>query len=363
MTNYGLTIETLSPVHIGAGGPDLRRNIDFAIFNNILYLLNVDAVLEQILPENPNDRLYQQILNTPDLGSFLTADLLSKHPELYYYKLEGVSKLDTMRPVIKHWTHAPYIPGSSLKGALRSAWVRQHYQQRNLTLDIQQLSDKKERAFQTQEARLLSPKASRPSQAPNYDLFRAIQLSDSQSAPDDALRLYNAVVFPAANQGIPLDLEAIKPRVALQARIKFDDYILEKQARQFGVHEQGFSVESLKQAWREQGLVRIQQELTFWTGRREGEHLQQFFSNLAQQANAAPDNCFYIDIGWGTGWKSKTLGDIIKTPQLVQLMRRYRLSRKEYREGDRFPKTRRAARDTKGALRVPFGWVKVIMQP
>ncbi|MBM7846601.1 type III-A CRISPR-associated RAMP protein Csm5 [Herpetosiphon giganteus] len=361
MSVHSLTIETLSPVHIGAGGPDLRRNIDFAIFGKTLYMLNIDAVLEAMLPENPNDRYYQQILNAPDLGSLVTAEQLSKHPELYYYKLEGVSKLETMRPAIKQWTNAPYIPGSSLKGALRSAWVRQQYQQRNLSLDLDRLNDRREWAFQGQEARLLSPKAPRPAQVPNYDLFRAIQVSDSQAAPDDSLRLYNAVVFPAANQGIPLDLEAIKPRMTLQARIKFDDYILETQAKHFGVHEQGFSFEALKQAWREQGIARIQQELTFWMNRREGEHVQQFFSNLEQQANTAPENCFFIDIGWGTGWKSKTLGDVIKTPQLAKLMQRYRLTRKEYREGDRFPKTRRAARDTNGNLRVPFGWIKVTL--
>ena len=83
MSVHSLTIETLSPVHIGAGGPDLRRNIDFAIFGKTLYMLNIDAVLEAMLPENPNDRYYQQILNAPDLGSLVTAEQLIKHPELY----------------------------------------------------------------------------------------------------------------------------------------------------------------------------------------------------------------------------------------------------------------------------------------
>ncbi len=360
MSVHSLTIETLSPVHIGAGGPDLRRNIDFAIFGKTLYMLNIDAVLEAILPENPNDRYYQQILSTPDVGSFLSEELLRNNPKLYHYQTsEFKPKADILRPVIKHWTHSPYIPGSSLKGALRTAWVRQQYQQHNLNLDVRQLEGKYA-AFRKQEARLLSPKAPRPALVPNYDLFRAIQISDSQPSSDNSLTLYNALVFPASNKGIPIVLEAIKPRITLQARIKFDDYILKTQAKQFGVHEQGFSFEALKQAWREQGIARIQQELTFWTNRREGEHVQQFFSNLEQQANAAPENCFFIDIGWGTGWKSKTLGDVIKTPQLSQLIHQYELSRK-HNVGDRFPKTRRAVCDLNDHLKRPFGWIKVTL--
>jgi CRISPR-associated protein Csm5 len=359
MATYRLDIETVSPVHIGSGRPELRRNLDFAVFGQTLYMLNSDAVLDRILPTDEDHPQFQKILNASSLAGFIDAELLESDPSLYLYKLQGKSALESVRAATKNAYGQAYIPGSSLKGALRSAWVRQVYQQRGLVLDVDRMNDRREWAFQDLESDLLSPQARRPAQRPNYDLFRALQIADSQPAPEDSLRLYNAVVFPAGPRGIPIDLEGIKPRVAIQSRLKVDEYILHTRAEEFGVAAQQFSFENLVQAWREQGMQRIAQELAFWERRSGGERLLEFFSGLEKQASAAEANTFFIEVGWGAGWKSKTLGNLISGPTLARVMSRYRLTRNPYREGDAFPKTRRAARDAQDVLRVPFGWLKV----
>ena len=359
MTTYAVTLETVSPLHIGSGRPDLRRDLDFVVLGQDLYMLDSNAVLDAILPASDTHPQYAAILNASSFAGYVDAKLLADNPHLYFYKIQGISKLETMRAATKNVLGQPYIPGSSLKGALRTAWIRSVYTQRNLEFNVAGLTDRREWAFQDSEARLLSPMATRTAQRPNYDLFRAIQVADSQPAPDDSLRLYNAVVFPAGPKGIPIDLEGIKPRVALAGRIKVDDYILTTKAREFGVESQRFTLSNLLQAWREQGIARIQQEIAFWTGRNDGKNVLEFLTSLEQTAQTAAANTFMIEVGWGTGWKSKTLGDIIKEPALSRVMNKYRLSRNEHRAGDPFPKTRRAARDRNGVLQRPFGWVKV----
>jgi CRISPR-associated protein Csm5 len=358
MATHTLTIETVSPVHIGSGRPELRRNLDFVVFGQTLYMLNSDAVLDRILPEDERHPQFQKILNATSLAGFIDAELLESDRSLYLYKLQGKSALEAVRAATRNAYGQAYIPGSSLKGALRSAWVRHVYQQRGMALDLDRMNSRREWAFQDLEADVLSPKAQRPSQRPNYDLFRALQIADSQPAPEDSLRLYNAVVFPAGPKGIPIDLEGIKPRVAIQSRLKVDEYILNTKAREFGVADQGFSFESLLHAWREQGRQRITQELAFWERRTGGEQVLEFFTNLEKQAAAADTNMFFIEVGWGAGWKSKTLGNLISGPALGRVMSKYRLTRNPYREGDAFPKTRRAAQKD-DVLQRPFGWIKV----
>ena len=361
MTLLNITLETASPIHIGSGGADLRRDIDFAVFDQHLFMFDMDAVFNYILDQD-NDRMIEQLQKTHNIASFFShPKIFEQHPELYRYKLQGFPKLEQVRAAVKTVHGLPYIPGSSLKGALRTAWIRWNYAQRNLAVNVAQLNDRREWAFQQQEARLMSPKARQRSEYPNYDLFRAIQVADSQPAPDDSLRLYNAVVYPAGPKGIPIDIEGIKPRVVMQGRIKVDDFILQTKADRFGVADQHFTLEHLKRAWREQGMKRIGEEIVFWTGRDQGAKVLDTLIKIEQNAKTADENTFFIEVGWGTGWKSKTLGHVIKDNDLARVISKYRLSRSNEPHAERFPKTRRAARDGSGVLRVPFGWLKVTL--
>lgn len=361
MSIHTLTLETVSPIHIGAGGPELRREMDFAVIGGYIYMLNTPAVLNEILPADPLHDLYQTIFTTAKISDYLTLEMLEQKPELYLYRIKGDSRLQQLRPLIKTVYGRAYIPGSSLKGALRTAWLREQFATQHHEVNLNDLNDRREWAFQPEEARMLSPEAPRAAMRPNYDLFRAVQVTDSQPFDDDAIRLYNAVVFPAGPKGIPIDLEGIKPRVTTQVRLKLDDYILHDNAKKFGADKANFNADMLLQAWKHQGEERIRQELVFWTGRQGGEQVLAVYLAMQQAAAAAPANIFYIETGWGTGWNSKTMGYTIKRATLEQIMTRFQLSRSSNPNADNFPKTRRAAIDTTQLPRVPFGWLKVTL--
>jgi CRISPR type III-A-associated RAMP protein Csm5 len=94
--------------------------------------------------------------------------------------------------------------------------------------------------------------------------------------------------------------------------------------------------------------------------------LREFYADLETTHAALPDGAFLLNIGWGSGWEVKTIGDLLRTALgddgFVQLRQRYRLGA-DPRTGQMhlnapFPKTRRIAYEG-GAPRWPLGWIKM----
>lgn len=119
MTTHKLTLRTLSPVHIGTG-EEWRLGFDFVLANGQTWIFNEDAVLQakesQLKPDGRG--------HYPLPGSLLTEKDFD-NPGLFRYVLRGQppsEKADArMKPFIKDPYDRPYIPGSSLKGAFRTA--------------------------------------------------------------------------------------------------------------------------------------------------------------------------------------------------------------------------------------------------
>jgi len=359
MANFTLTIETVAPIHIGSGRADLYRDIDFVVHGNYVYVLDVDAVLEAVLPADERDPRYDQVLNTHNLGSFLPKMELDAKPALVRYTSRQVPTTAQIRAqTVDSGVHA-YVPGSSLKGALRTAWLRTHFEGTNKKIVASDLGERAEYAFRRTEESVLSPGRIDGRTAPNRDLFRAVQITDSHPFERSASSVYNVVVVPAGQKGIPIAVEGIKPRQTTTARLKFDDYLLNHAAEQLGWGNAAHGLTNLITICQEQGIKRIHEERTFWESR--APEVEKFYADLATKADQREPNTCYIEVGWGSGWMSKTLGRVLRDdrPLLAQLMRRYRLNRGTYHDGDAFPKTRRAIRDQEGVLRVPMGWVKL----
>ena len=119
MSVYQVKLQTLSPVHIGDGG-ELRQGFDFMVRGNATYRLNEDAILQAKEAQVRPDRYGHY----PTPGALLQeADY--ERDAYFRYILRGAArsaKLDArLKSFIKDVYDRPYIPGSSLKGALRTA--------------------------------------------------------------------------------------------------------------------------------------------------------------------------------------------------------------------------------------------------
>ena len=121
------TIETLTPVHIGSG-TELQRGIDYLVFNKEekIGILDDRKVLGIIGEENI-DRWVSNIMAERDLSEYLqqrkpgfsSCDVSLR--EVYIFSEKDVNSVRTLKEHMLDARLDPYIPGSSLKGSIRTA--------------------------------------------------------------------------------------------------------------------------------------------------------------------------------------------------------------------------------------------------
>lgn len=121
-------IETLSPLHIGSGD-SLRRDFDYLEFQNesggnkTIALLDHEKVL-RIVGESGVGEWVQQIdagRSTRDWLRRYKSDLNAAHISLREIEYRESERMQEFKPMITDAHGLPYLPGSSLKGAIRTA--------------------------------------------------------------------------------------------------------------------------------------------------------------------------------------------------------------------------------------------------
>lgn len=190
-------IETLTPVHIGSG-EFLRHNSDFVKYNykSDLYLcvLNPRKILDLIGVERLSGWV-SLIENGGDIKEYVSRVAGNVSPleySLRYFRsLTSVINLnDTLKECMHDGVGVPYIPGSSIKGAIRSAVVATLSENRdnleNLIIDKNVFSNKEKVNATKVESKLLGAD-------PNSDVFRFIRVGDAyfDKGSEIAIRLIN----------------------------------------------------------------------------------------------------------------------------------------------------------------------------
>jgi CRISPR-associated protein Csm5 len=366
MSNYRLTIKTITPTHIGSG-KDLEAALDYAVFNNRTYRLNMDAILEA----NSNH------LRSPQGGYLLPGQLLKtidfeNHPEFFRYAALGAPRsgkvIAQLRECIKDIYDQPYLPGSTLKGVVRTALAWSGWKDVKPRLDRAALGPRRERAGQALERSLFGPD-------PNRDLLRAVQISDFHLAAgqNNRIMIANAQVITRVNNGSPVELEAIPSGQIFEGTFKIDEYLFNSNAE----HILHFSN---RRAWLDEWLPRLRHHSL-----KRLEKLARWFEERTQQAEDSSDVMKYyqqlanislspnqalVQIGWGTGWDGKTFWTHLQEDKLLfeQIISDYRLQKPgpnspNRKPGDPFPTSRRVIlrqRDLRPA--VPLGWVLIELE-
>ncbi|MCC5904832.1 MAG: type III-A CRISPR-associated RAMP protein Csm5 [Balneolaceae bacterium] len=189
------TVVPYSPVFIGSG-MSMRKGLDFyssrgythffdhqKIYKN--YLSDIDA-LEQSLIKGELDRyITDQGDNLSDFTKqSVTGDVLGQ---------------ELMQPVRDGFGN-PILPGSSLKGSIRTALFSDLLNERNLKVaDYERIISGRKVGGNALENELLST-AKKRGKAPNYDLGRALRISDATFKKAD-LEVFNSVVVNKTHNG------------------------------------------------------------------------------------------------------------------------------------------------------------------
>ena len=216
-TIYDVTVSVLTPLHIGSG-KDLLNEYDYSIRNGRTWCLNESALLDAQDVEDADTAAL--------LGRTPPAQLLQErdfHPDsrLFRYILAGTPRSQApgaqLREQIKDAFDRPYLPGSSFKGALRTALAWNMWRQKGMRPDISKIGRNPRWAAQQLERELFG-------RDPNHDLLRALHVSDSAPANTDRLLILNASVISSQGKpGAPIEMEAIAPDTQFRLTLKVDD--------------------------------------------------------------------------------------------------------------------------------------------
>lgn len=87
-----------------------------------------------------------------------------------------------------------------------------------------------------------------------------------------------------------------------------------------------------------------------------------FYDGLIKRLLDAPDDTLFLQVGWGAGWESKTLGSSMLRQgdgPFERLLSRYRMTKERGRQpGDPFPRSRKLAL-VNGRPTQPMGWIAI----
>lgn len=360
---YRLTISLISPVHIGTGRV-LLRDYDFKTVGSRTWVLNQDAILADAYDRASAQADWNRLALPP--GQLVRDAELREGSPFVRYALEGTTTVDQVREQIKNVYDQCYLPGSSLKGALRTALMSHALRSNYWKPDLNALGDRREWAGQPWERAVFGP-------SPNQDLMRALVVADSEPLPvsPSPLMLLNAQVFTADGRpGSPIVVEALRPDIVFHTTLRVDDYLFSPAARALGFADRRQWLTDLARIAHQISQARIAQEQEWYRGHPAFQTVLSFYNQLARARLG--ERAFILQIGWGAGWTAKSVGLWLPKAAQDALRRRYKLGRPPRAGRDwqpnlarPFPRSRRlrARRSQNQVLPDwPLGWVLVEME-
>lgn len=370
-THFDVTVELLSPLHIGSG-TELLLDYDIVPHSGRSYRVDEEALLEQALTRAGAagaGEVNRLLTGRPAAELLTEADFEDAAGPLFRYAMPGTPFTRTagarVQEQLKDVHDRPYLPGSSLKGALRSVLARGIHRRRREKPDLTRLGRSRSWASQALEQDLFGPD-------PNRDWLRALHVEDSRPLePGGHLALRTVRVYPTATRessGLNIDVEAVNKGTTFQTRITVDEYgFREEVARKLGWEGGRRWIDDLAELAAEYARQRLLIEAEYFRARRGPVGALRFYDELVGIWDGLAGEEMLLQVGWGAGWESKTLGsELLREDDAAfeRLLSRYRMTRETNRQvGDPFPKSRHLVLDGKGRPGEPLGWLRLRLEP
>lgn len=360
-----LELTVLTPTLVGSGKP--LSVADYAVVNGRFFLIDWERLvsadgfsmerflhafgrgnrgrLEQVLPLELLERTsaYSAELG-PDANAYLSRS--------------GADVLAAVRTAGR-----PYVPGSSLKGAIRTAVLDAAMVDQKLG----QVVGPAVRSAVGLRQEFLTAEAERRvfGRRPNDDALRALRVSDSVPLPPASLRVMLVRVLNlvwaeghlelrwravrgggarSVNDAMAVAVEVLRPGTKVRMDITLDTWLVDQgrlgpAARFLG---------DLEEAVRNRGQVLVDSEIAFY--RQYGEDAMVRALEKVDRQIRSGIAC--LPVGWGAGWRAHTVGERLESLDLKAVRERYGLGR----PGMPFPKTRKVVVRENQAV-APLGWV------
>ncbi|NJE13348.1 type III-A CRISPR-associated RAMP protein Csm5 [Thermococcus sp. LS2] len=380
-----MKLEVLSPLHIGSG--ETLTPADFVIIDDEVIVLDLDKLISA-LPTEDIDEILETLKSVPYPWEKILAryHLNARSFEKYSLKLIGKKRKESMQ--IKAFIKSngkPFIPGSSIKGAMKTAVMYKVVKENRWLLnqavnwldsnihgfrDAQKFMKK---ADDWLEAKIFGSerKKGKEQYEPKRDPFKAVIVRDSECLSLKHLKVYGVEIVGESG-GIPTYVEGIED-ITVTFDLNIQEDVLRLNVEKFNGKLKEVVEKSTGKGFTGEAFMEfIQNALSeFYTavikteireihkyGRYKGEVFKFYQELQAKIENGA----IPIRIGWGSGWYSTTIGVLLKTHPRFEnprkkddLRRKLGLGRnpKTGKVVSDFPKTRRVANGK------PMGWCLV----
>jgi len=355
-----VTVRVLTPLHIGTGRK-LVRDYDFAARTGRTYRLRDDQLAEGLYARDPE--LTEQLLRTPP-AQLLKADDLAADSPFVRYVLPGEPQGQEFREGIKDAYDRPYLPGSSLKGALRTVLAWHGWNEVKPGLSGALGERRAKFAARSMEKAIFG-------RDPNHDLLRALRVSDSAPVQASQLAIETVQVWTKRGAAAPISVEAVKPGTQFRLQVSTDETLFSEWSRQ----TQGFPLphrdwlDSLQRIAIGRTTQRLRREKALWDSWGQPgstNPCQQVLTELVAQKRDSTVEGFPLQLGFGTGWEGTTIGGPLKEdPNWEKAFQQFQLGRVPGKKdvqvwSQAYPTSRRviALAGEAGHL-VPLGWVWV----
>jgi CRISPR-associated protein Csm5 len=424
--SWHYTLEVLTPLHIGAGGDPLHQGTDFIATRSEVVVLDPERTFERIYegahrvglpvedsvadqsvgaladqlrrlglagedtagPAAPKPDVTAVVLArlaegmTPNealQAGWLTPADLQGEKSIVRYRLRPPSGVGAplpnleppqILPMVKDARGRPYVPGSSLKGAIRTALAARIFAERKNPLVG---SDVLARGRSNPKAADDNIESAMFGRDPNHDLLRTLLVGDTASiAPGSSPDTGGLALAVSGTYSIRQDrlqfkpgfyvaLEVLLPKTQLSGTLRLDRYPFGADAQrqlQFGQTEDWLA--DFPRLANEHARALIAAEIPFY--QKHGlSHVATFYHNLQRQLESlAPSECL-LQISWGTGWLAKTFGPTLAAQAAFPEVREMFSFTMNRRPTAVYPKTRRLTLEGPGYSNpgVPLGWVRL----
>lgn len=365
-----IKINTLTPVHIGSGNL-LQYNTEFVPFklkgNQMIGIIDERKILDLIGVEHLNDWVLsiERRESTKDLVKrYAPQSMIGQYLKRYEQSFADVKPTDTLKECMHDGMGIPYIPGSSLKGAIRTAVTATLVSQYPPTTSEQ--SNVRKLATMV-EGRLFG-------RNPQEDVFRFVQVGDAYFAPqcEIALRLImsmnitqSSTLYPKVEHQKPQLVEAICVDEQSTFSMKIDTASYTRcKSKMEGMGTLPMEIQTLQGLFYlvNQHTIRlVNEEISYWeevnkqlTGAEAYINQMREILEVANQCSS--DSCV-LRLGHASGWRFITGAWGEQLPCFeTQIVNQARPKNENY-SGYDFPKSRRT--DSDGDL---LGFIKLTIQ-
>lgn len=370
LASYKVRVELLSPLHIGSGRADLVYDYDFVMEGDRILVMDIDKVLEAV-PEGalrqPGEPTISRLLRSPQQRGACVAYSLR-------FRGAGPPSPQSLREYIKDGFGRPYLPGSSLKGAIRTALAWAQYLP---PLNARELGESTREADQNLERQWFVPATDvERRDLPHYDLLRSLKVGDLYPVGQAVMEALAVNTFSLRERSLrqrspqPTFLEALGLGTVLEGEMALETYLFSAQAAKLNFKAKSPLLRDMVQHYRDFAGALIQKELEFYRGYAPA--LVTFYERLELEQEKLSGHQFLLQIAWGAGWRAKTIGTKLEPREIEAVSNRWRRrdGRLELERWQRsptfpniFPKTRRLVLGGTQEAREPLGWVRVELTP